>query len=175
MKKWMLSAMLVGLLAACGSQPTKGGGQAAPILEKSQTSESGSAATRAIQGNALASSALEDPKNILSHRSIYYDFGNAIVKDEYRPLIKAHSEYLIAHPSARVQLQGNCDERGSREYNLALGERRADSVKQLMEAAGVPASQIATISYGSEKPKALGHNEEAWVQNRRTDIVYLSE
>ena len=166
MKKMMFSTLLVSLLAACGSQPTKEAAKpAAPVAQKPAA-----ATTQAVAVNPL-----DDPNNILSHRSVYYDFDKSIVKDEYKPMVKAHSEYLVGHASAKVQLQGNCDERGSREYNLALGQRRADSVKQLMEAAGVPAAQVSTVSYGSEKPRAAGHNEEAWAQNRRTDIVYQSE
>ena len=160
----MLSSLLVSLLAACGSQPTKEAAKA-PAPKAAATA----------QTKAVAVNPLNDPNNILSHRSVYYAFDKSIVKDEYKPMIKAHSEYLVGHASAKVQLQGNCDERGSREYNLALGQRRADSVKQLMEAAGVPAAQVSTVSYGSEKPRAAGHNEEAWAQNRRTDIVYQSE
>ncbi|MHB1100444.1 MAG: peptidoglycan-associated lipoprotein Pal [Burkholderiales bacterium] len=164
MKKMMFSALLVSLLAACGSQPTK---EAAKAPEQK--------AAAGAETKAVAVNPLNDPNNILSHRSVYYDFDKSIVKDEYKPMVKAHSEYLVGHASAKVQLQGNCDERGSREYNLALGQRRADSVKKLMEAAGASAAQISTVSYGSEKPRASGHNEEAWAQNRRTDIVYQSE
>ena len=162
MRQLMLSALLMSLLAACGSQPTKPEAKAAPAKS--------TATTKAAEVNPL-----NDPHNILSHRSVYYDFDKSIVKDEYKPMIKAHAEYIESHASAKVQLQGNCDGRGSREYNLALGQRRADSVKQMMEAAGVSGSRLSTVSYGSEKPRALGHNEEAWAQNRRTDIVYQSE
>ncbi|HQT25383.1 MAG TPA: peptidoglycan-associated lipoprotein Pal [Burkholderiales bacterium] len=167
MKKLMLSALLMSLLAACASHPTK--------PEASNAGPTKAPAKAATETKPVAYNPLNDPNNILSHRSVYYDFDKSIVKDEYKPMIKAHSQYLESHASAKVQLQGNCDERGSREYNLALGQRRADSVKQLMEAAGVSGGQISTVSYGSEKPRALGHNEEAWAQNRRTDIVYQSE
>ncbi len=169
MKQLMLSALLMSLLAACGSQPTKPEAKPAPVVEKAP------APAPKAETKPVAVNPLNDPNNILSHRSVYYDFDKSIVKDEYKPMITAHSEYLTGHASAKIQLQGNCDERGSREYNLALGQRRADSVKQLMEAAGVSAGQISTVSYGSEKPRAQGHNEEAWAQNRRTDIVYQSE
>ena len=169
MNKLLLSALMASMLAACASHPAKEEAKPAPVVEKAPA-KTGGASTAPVAVNPL-----NDPNNILSHRSVYYDFDKSIVKDEYKPMIKAHSQYLEAHASARVQLQGNCDERGSREYNLALGQRRADSVKQLMEAAGVSSGQISTVSYGSEKPRAQGHNEEAWAQNRRTDIVYQSE
>jgi peptidoglycan-associated lipoprotein len=168
MKQLMLSALLVSLLAACGSQPTKE--NKAPVAEKAPV-----AAVKKAETMPMAINPLTDPSNILSHRSVYYAFDKSIVKDEYKPMIKAHAEYLMSHASAHTTLQGNCDERGSREYNLALGQRRADSVKKLMEAAGVSGSQVSTVSFGSEKPRALGHNEEAWSQNRRTDIVYQGE
>ncbi len=176
MKNWIPVSLITCLLAACASEPSSG---PAPIVSGSGSGASAASTsgtqTNGLQGSQLSASPLNDPNNILSKRSVYYDFGNADIPDEYKPLIKAHSEYLIAHPTAKVQLQGNCDERGSREYNLALGERRADSVRKLMEAAGVSPSQISIVSYGSEKPRALGHDEDAWKQNRRTDIVYLTE
>ena len=171
MNQLMLSALLVSLLAACGSQPVKEEAKPAPVAEKAPEA----APAPKAETQAVAIDPLKDPSNILSHRSVYYDFDKSIVKDEYKPMVEAHAAYLVSHSSAKTTLQGNCDERGSREYNLALGQRRADSVKKLMEAAGVPASQVSTVSFGSEKPRAQGHNEEAWAQNRRTDIVYQGE
>jgi peptidoglycan-associated lipoprotein len=118
---------------------------------------------------------LKDPNNILSKRSVYFDFDSALVKDEFKPLVQAHARYLVEHPSTRMTVQGNADERGSAEYNLALGQRRSDSVKQAMNVLGASDRQIDTVSFGKEKPKALGHDEDAWAQNRRTDIVYAGE
>ncbi len=167
MKQLMFSALLVSLLAACGSTPTKPAEK--PVAQKAPVQQP------QAETKPVAIDPLKDPNNILSHRSVYYDFDKSVIKAEYKPMIEAHAAYLVAHSSAKVTLQGNCDERGSREYNLALGQRRADSVKSLLEAGGVPAAQISTVSFGSEKPRALGHNEEAWAQNRRTDIVYQGE
>ena len=168
MKQLMMSALLVSLLAACGSQPTK---QAAPApVAKAPAKTEVKAETKPVEINPL-----KDPSNILSHRSVYYDFDKSVVKEEYKPMIQAHAAYLVSHGDAKLTLQGNCDERGSREYNLALGQRRADSVKKLLEAGGAADAQISTVSFGSEKPRAQGHNEEAWAQNRRTDIVYQGE
>jgi peptidoglycan-associated lipoprotein len=118
---------------------------------------------------------LKDPNNILSKRSVYFDYDKYIVKPEFRALIEAHAKYLASHPSASIKLEGNSDERGSREYNLALGQKRAVAVKQVMNALGVTDKQIETISYGKEKPRALGHDEASWSQNRRADIVYAGE
>ena len=118
------------------------------------------------------SSLLQDPGNILSKRSIYYDFDAYNIREEFRPLVEAHAKFLLEHKELRLRIEGNTDERGSREYNLALGQRRAESLKRALTLLGVPAKQIETVSFGPEKPKAAGHDEEAWSENRRSDIVY---
>lgn len=112
---------------------------------------------------------------LLAQRSVFFAFDSNEVAAEYVPLIEAHAKFLSDHPSAKAILQGNTDERGSSEYNLALGERRADAVRRRLQLLGVAASQIETVSYGSEKPKDPGHDEAAWKQNRRVDIVYRGE
>lgn len=177
MKKLMLSVLLLGLLSACASTPTQQNKAAVEDknVPQTTTTEQQPAQAQAAATQEMAVNPLTDPNNILSKRSIYYDFDSSAVKDEYKPLVEAHAKYLIAHPNAKVTLQGNTDERGSREYNLALGQRRADSVKQFMIVLGVPSSQIATVSFGEEKPKATCHDESCWKQNRRTDIVYQGE
>jgi peptidoglycan-associated lipoprotein len=118
-------------------------------------------------------SMLKDPASPLSKRSVYYDFDMYNIRDEFQPLVEAHAKFLREHKDLRVRVEGNCDERGSREYNLALGQRRADAIKRAMTLLGVPAKQIETVSFGAEKPKAQGSNEEAWAENRRSDIVYV--
>ncbi len=120
-------------------------------------------------------SPLKDPNNILSKRSIYFEFDSFVVEDKYKPLIEAHARYLSANKGAKVTLQGNTDERGSREYNIALGQKRADAVKRVMTLMGVPDVVIETVSFGKEKPRREGHDEEAWAENRRVDIVYFGE
>ena len=122
-----------------------------------------------------AAAALKDPKNILSKRSIYYDYDKFDVKDEYRALVEAHAKYLRENPSARMLIQGNTDERGSREYNVALGQRRSDGVKRMMTLLGARENQIESVSLGEEKPQAEGHNEAAWSKNRRSDMLYSGE
>lgn len=120
-------------------------------------------------------SALKDPNNILSKRSIYYDYDKFDVKDEYRPLVEAHAKYLRENPSAKMLIQGNTDERGGREYNVALGQRRSDGVKKMLMLLGAKEAQIESVSLGEEKPKAEGHDEKAWSQNRRSDMLYGGE
>jgi peptidoglycan-associated lipoprotein len=128
-----------------------------------------------VSGKSISdpTSMLKDPASALSKRSIYYDFDAYNIKEEFQTVVEAHSKFLQEHKEFKVRIEGNCDERGSREYNLALGQRRADSVKRAMTLVGVPPKQIETVSFGSEKPKALGHDEEAWAENRRSDIVYI--
>jgi peptidoglycan-associated lipoprotein len=118
-------------------------------------------------------SQLKDPANPVSKRSIYYDFDMYNIREEFQSMVEAHGKFLVENQDLRVRIEGNCDERGSREYNLALGQRRADSVKRALTLLGVPANRIETVSFGAEKPKALGSNEEAWAENRRSDIVYI--
>jgi peptidoglycan-associated lipoprotein len=120
-------------------------------------------------------SALKDPNNILSKRSIYYEFDKFDVKDEYRPLVEAHAKYLRENPGAKMLIQGNTDERGGREYNVALGQRRSDGVKRMLMLLGARESQVESVSLGEEKPKSSGNDEAAWAQNRRSDMLYGGE
>ena len=112
---------------------------------------------------------------MLSKRSVYFEYDSYAVKDEYKPLIEAHAKYLQTNRTARMAIQGNADERGSREYNIALGQRRADTVKRMMLLLGATDTQIETVSFGKEKPKNMGHDEAAWAENRRDDVVYAGE
>jgi peptidoglycan-associated lipoprotein len=117
-------------------------------------------------------SQLKEAGSMLSKRSIYYDFDRFDVKEEYRPLIEAHAKFLLDNKTAKMRIEGNCDERGSTEYNLALSQRRADGVKLALTVLGVPASRIESVSYGEEKPKATGQDEESYAENRRSDMSY---
>jgi peptidoglycan-associated lipoprotein len=118
---------------------------------------------------------LRDPASPLSQRSVYYDFDKYDVKDEYKPLVEVHAAYLRANPAVKMLVQGNTDERGSREYNIALGQRRSEGVKRMLMLLGAAEDQIEAVSLGEEKPKELGHNEEAWARNRRSDMLYPGE
>ena len=124
------------------------------------------------KANATFNEPLSDPSSILANRSIYFDLDSYIVKDEYKSVIDAHGKYLASRPDQKVRIQGNTDERGGSEYNLALGQKRADAVRRALAQRGVPESQMEAVSYGKEKPKAMGSNEEAWKENRRADIAY---
>jgi peptidoglycan-associated lipoprotein len=104
-------------------------------------------------------------------RSVYYEFDKFDVKPEYRTLVESHARWLRSNPQARLVIEGNADEQGSREYNLALGQRRAESVSKLMTLMGVRAEQVEAISYGEERPRSDGHDEKSWSENRRSDFA----
>lgn len=115
---------------------------------------------------------LNNPNSPLAKRSVYFDFDSYSVKDDYKGLLEAHAHYLTTHPNRKILVQGNTDERGTSEYNLALGQKRAEAVVRALNLLGVPNNQMEAVSLGKEKPKALGHDEAAWAENRRADIVY---
>lgn len=131
----------------------------------------------AIDSNAATSgnNPLKDPNNILSKRNVYFDFDSDAVKAEFRPIVEAHAKYLLANKSAKVILQGNTDERGTREYNLALGQRRSVAVKKSLNLLGVQDAQIETVSFGKEKATEGCADEACQQKNRRADIVYENE
>ena len=172
MKKIIISVVLLNLLAACAA--TKVDGTIAEPSSKGAVSSApaGGAATGAASTTQTMVDELNDPKSILAGRSVYYPFDVAAVQDADKPLVQAHAKYLNTHANRTVILEGNCDERGSNEYNLGLGQRRADGVQKMLELGGAKAGQLKSVSYGEEKPKASGHNEASWSQNRRTDLNY---
>lgn len=177
---WTL--LLCAALAGCGSSVELDESQDATIESRDTGAGAGadgigdsSRAVQQIDAGDQAQDPLDDPKGILARRSIYFAFDSFVVEDEYRPLIEAHARYLTTNRGRRIVIQGNTDERGSREYNVALGQRRADGVRRLLVLLGARDSQIEAVSLGEEKPKAEGSNEEAWAQNRRSDILYSGE
>ena len=187
MRKFFVAAIAAVFLAGCASQETQ---PEAPIDDKgAATASAGGATTSGVGGSGVGGttasggavgtgaggSPLRDPANILSKRSVYFDYDSFVVKDEFRPLVEAHARYLVANRGTRMIIQGNTDERGSREYNIALGQKRADAVKRTMTLLGAQEAQIETVSFGKEKPKNPGHDESAWAENRRADIVYAGE
>jgi peptidoglycan-associated lipoprotein len=129
----------------------------------------GSAGANAAAGNR---DPLKDANSPLAKRSIYFDYDSYVVRDEYRSTIDAHARYLTGERSRRVIVQGNTDERGSREYNLALGQKRAEAVRRSLTALGVPDAQVEAVSLGEEKPRATGQDEASFAENRRADLVY---
>jgi len=187
MRKWIIGAFVVAAIAGCSSTPTQ---DAAPVEERAPAAtapatdsgattsgvpSTGVSGTPATTAGATPASALRDPRNILSKRIIYFDYDQFTIKDEYRPMIEAHAKYLQANRAARATLQGHTDERGTREYNIALGQKRADAVKKLMVLLGANEVQIETVSFGKEKPRREGHDESSWSENRRVEILHAGE
>ncbi|MDB5777286.1 MAG: pal [Herbaspirillum sp.] len=163
----LLSTMF--LLAACSSSPKLSDN--APVENRS-TAGTGADSRAVNTVNAGSSDPLNDPQGILSKRSIYFDLDSYTIKDEFKSVVEAHARYLTTHKDRKIVIQGNTDERGGTEYNLALGQKRAEAVRRALVLLGVSDSQVEAVSFGKEKPKALGSDEAAWAENRRADIAY---
>jgi len=185
MRKLIVAAFVALTLVGCSSTPTNEG--SAPVEDRSATAGTpgGGASTSGTGTGGVGGQAggtgtargnpLRDPSSPLSKRSVYFDFDSFNVKDEYKPTIEAHGRYLQQNRSARMTVQGNTDERGSREYNIALGQKRADAVKRMLTLLGAQESQVESVSFGKEKPRAQGHDESSYAENRRDDILYAGE
>jgi peptidoglycan-associated lipoprotein len=176
---WICAAgvMLVG--CSHRTRPTAAGAGAGTAAgEQSSTAGTGgdnaNGAAQAGVANGTGPGVQGPTAPDLQSRTIYFDFDSSEIKGDYTAVIAAHAKYLVANPSVRVRLEGNTDERGSREYNIGLGERRAQAVRQALMLQGVADSQITTVSYGEERPAVTGHTEAAWSKDRRVDIVYLN-
>jgi len=158
------------LLAACKS-PVK---VAEPVVtERTPDAPVATAGPRDIMPVETASSdPLNDPKGVLANRSVYFDFDSYVVREDGKPVVSNHANYLNQNKARKVLIQGNTDDRGGSEYNLALGQKRAEAVRRSMSTLGVAESQMEAVSLGEEKPKATGSGEAAWAENRRADIVY---
>ena len=124
------------------------------------------------KGTDYSAQPWNDPKSPLFKRSVYFDFDSYAVKAEYQAMLQNHANYLKANKDRKIKIEGNTDERGTTEYNLALGQRRSEAVRKSLSLMGVSDSQMEAVSFGKEKPKAQGSNEEAWKENRRADIQY---
>ncbi len=180
MRKGLNSVLLlifsVAFLAACEGTTGTTKDDSTVTSSGSDSSSSGSASTSATSsGSAWAGHPLDDPDSLLAKRTVYFDYDESVILDQDRAILEAHAQYLSQNPGAAVTLEGHTDERGTREYNLALGERRAVSVRQYMSLLGGSGQQLRTVSYGEEQPAAMGHNEEAWAQNRRVEIIYRNK
>lgn len=184
-KKLLGTLVLALVLSACKSTPIAD--KPASVEDKSPSASSAakpaepSADTTGIKEVAIDSNAnngnnpLKDPNNILSKRNIYFDYDSDSIKAEFKPLIEAHAKYLLANSNAKVILQGNTDERGTREYNLSLGQRRSVAVKKALNLLGVQDKQIETVSYGEEKATQNCADDACFQANRRVDIAYENE
>ncbi len=192
MNKVLWTMLLTLTLTACGTnsgtkasvEDRAGGSTAsgsAPTAGKTDGTQTSGLGGKGVAGNAMDGSnsrfsdPRKDPASPLSSRSVFFDYDSFTVKDEYRSMLEAHAGYLLSKRDARVILQGNTDERGSREYNLALGQKRAEAVRKALSVLGVGESQMEAVSFGEEKPRSEAQSEEGYSQNRRTDVVYADE
>ncbi|MFZ6758464.1 peptidoglycan-associated lipoprotein Pal [Undibacterium sp. Ji50W] len=165
-------AMLISsivLMTACASK--------VPLEEKAKVEDKPVTTTQNNQADPNAVKTVTttvDPltQGALAKRSVYFDYDSYTVKDEFKPVIEAHAKFLVANKNRGILIQGNTDERGGREYNLALGQKRAEAVRKALSLLGVPEAQIEAVSLGKEKPKATGSDEASWAENRRSDILY---
>ena len=169
MKKLIIPTLLALLVAGCSSTPDSGDGVPVEVRDGVATVNAGG-----VDGRKLPPE-LTDPKNILSKRSVYFDYDRFEVKPEYKDLVTAHAKFLASRPQFKMLIQGNTDDRGSREYNLALGQKRADAIKKMLTMLGAREDQVESVSLGEEKPKNEGQNEAAWAENRRGDMLYNGE
>ena len=174
-----LAFVLGALLAACSGGPVN---EQSPAGVEDRTAtpvqkppSTGSIPTVDVTGKGITGQDPAVKTGMLAQRSIFYDLDLYDIKDQYKPLVEAHARYLRDHPGRRMLIQGNTDERGSREYNVGLGQRRSDGVKRMMQLLGAREDQIESVSLGEEKPRAEGHDEQAWSQNRRSDVLYQGE
>lgn len=171
----MLLAVVV-LAAGCKSQTARDAAEPAVDLggTSSGVSTGGVATVDADRQSGSSFGALGPEGALGSQRVIYFDFDSSDIRTEYVDVIAAHGRFLASNATVRVRLEGHSDERGSREYNIGLGERRAQTVRRALLLQGVQESQIATVSYGEERPAAAGNDENAWSKNRRVEIVYIN-
>jgi peptidoglycan-associated lipoprotein len=179
MNKLIVSIGVVAFLGACASkeQPAQVA-ETKPAPTTTTTTSTPPPTTTASTTTPVPSKALNplvDPASPLSKRVIYFDYDKDAVKTEYQALVQAHATFLSQNRNRKIRLEGHADERGSREYNMALGQRRGDAVRKAVSVLGVGAERIETVSFGEDKPKSNGHDEAAWAQNRRVEIVYDGE
>ncbi|MDD5175382.1 MAG: peptidoglycan-associated lipoprotein Pal [Sterolibacterium sp.] len=175
-----LLALIASLiLVACGSQPPAPEQTGAKVEDRTPAAVKADispvAPVVASQVGEYTLAMLRDPNSILSKRSVFFDFDEYVVKAEFKPLVEAHAKLLVANPKIKMLIQGNADERGSREYNLALGQRRAEALKKMLILLGAKEEQIEAVSLGEEKPRCTEHGEPCWGENRRDDMLYTGE
>lgn len=174
-RKNVLALISVAILAAaCGSQPEREDDSTSTVGSSSGVSTGGVATVDADRQSGSSTGAVGPQSAQASQRVIYFDFDSSDIRTEFVDVIAAHGRFLAGNATVRVRLEGHTDERGSREYNIGLAERRAQTVRRALALQGVQESQIATVSYGEERPAAAGSDENAWSRNRRVEIVYIN-
>jgi len=169
----LMIVTLVAVLAGCSTTGDTTGDAA--VEDRGTSADGGAMASGVGAGGDFSSYSLNDPNSPLARRVIYFEYDSAEIAGADQDLLVTHAGYLVANPGQQITLEGHTDERGSREYNIALGDRRALSVQRMLELNGVAPGQVNVVSYGEEKPAAEGHSDAAWRLNRRVEIVYLGQ
>jgi len=167
MRKIFISILLAATVVGCSSQATKTSSATTPVAAP--------AALASKMNNSAPPQPIDplmDPSSPLAKRDVYFDFDSSEISDDGQALLKVHAQYLMAHAATKIEIEGNTDERGTTQYNLGLGERRAIAVKKFLVTAGVRDDRVSVVSYGEEKPVASCHEESCWKQNRRASIKY---
>lgn len=173
--KMAVAVLPLTLLAACASTPEEQAVAPATdtgVMRAEPSMDAGAEAMGAGDAGGFRGSPLDDPNSLLSKRVIYFDFDKSDVRPEFRDIVQAHAAYQAQNPNTRVTLEGHADERGTREYNMGLGERRAMAVRNMLTLQGASGNQVDTVSYGEERPAAMGNDEQSWGLNRRVEIIY---
>ncbi len=181
MKRFLIAAGLAAVLAGCSSTPIEEG---APVEDRGAATAPPTTASTGVATPGLSASEMErqrleadkklltDPASPLSKRSVFFDYDSDRIRDEFKSLVEAHAKFLRDRPYQKMLIQGNADDRGSREYNLALGQRRADALKRALVTLGAGEKQVEAASLGEEKPRCTEQTETCWAQNRRADMLY---
>ncbi len=172
-KSLSITFVAAAALAACSSTPLDTPKAPVDIAKVAPPANTGGASTAQSTVATVTLDPLDDPKGKLAARSVFFGYDDFTVAQKYQPVVQAHGQFLQTRPQTQIRVEGNTDERGSREYNLALGDKRAQVVAKQLELMGAKAAQIEAVSYGEERPKAEGHDESAFAENRRADIRYL--
>jgi peptidoglycan-associated lipoprotein len=173
MNRALFFALGLAFLYGCASTPIEP--ESTPAAPPAAAPGQSTPAARPLPAPAMESNPLKDANSELSKRSVFYELDKYDIADQYRPILQAHGKYLAEHRGPKMLVQGNCDERGSREYNIALGQRRADGVKRMLLLLGATEQQVESVSLGEEKPRCEEHSEGCWSQNRRSDMLYSGE
>ncbi len=172
MKNYLILGAVILALVSAGCTATRGKKSS---VERPSSSASGANDSFDANAGTAGAGAGEAPGTDsdadLAKRTVYFDLDRSEIRSDSLPVVEVWAKYLVANPSVKVRLEGHCDERGTREYNVALGERRSNSLQDALTSRGVGAGQLAVVSFGEERPLALGHDEAAWSQNRRAEII----
>ena len=171
MRKQLLMVLGAALIAGCGTtvDPEQSG---APVEDRGARKIDGTEVKPVTAGDPMGTALAAVKQGVLAQRSVFFDYDSYVIKDEFKSLVEAHARFLVANPKVKMLIQGNADERGSREYNLALGQKRAEAVQKSLALLGAGNDQMESVSFGKERPAVQGSDEAAWAKNRRAELVY---